>query len=101
MEQVSNNSALVKLTAEGSDQLSGVISFYANYTKPSGKSISVYFSYNSTSGKYEGSIPIDRYDELGTWKLSSINIQDNKDNYRSIADLLNNYSSSEKEDFIQ
>ena len=97
--QVSNNSAVVKLTAESSDKLSGITSFYAYYKKPSGKSQTVYFSYNSTLGKYEGSIPIDRYDELGTWKLYQISMNDKKYNSKSIVDSLDTYYSTDKEDF--
>ena len=88
--QNTNNTALIKLFAEVNDYLSGVNtnSVYAVYVKPSGKSITVRFNRNVTTGKYEASIPIDKYDELGTWKLRYISVEDNKGNYRTINDKL-------------
>lgn len=86
--QNTNNTALIKLSAEISDRLSGVktTSVYGVYTKPSGKTITVGFNWNASTGKYEASIPIDRYDELGTWKLQYISMNDKKDNNRTIYD---------------
>ncbi|RFU68295.1 hypothetical protein D0469_12335, partial [Peribacillus saganii] len=86
LEQVTNNGARVKLTAEGSDNLSGMTSLSAYYIKPSGKSYYVSFGWNSTIGKYVAYIPIDKYDELGTWKLSSMYLYDYKDNSKYVYD---------------
>lgn len=99
LEQASTNSALIKLTANSSDNLSGLNSLNATYTKPSGKSHYVYFSNNYSTGKFEASIPIDKYDELGTWKLSSVSLRDNKGNYIAIMDNLQNYYTKESMDF--
>ncbi|WP_394186913.1 Ig-like domain-containing protein [Metabacillus halosaccharovorans] len=92
LEQASSNGAIIKLTAKISDALSGVSYFQAVYQKPSGRSVSIYFGYNSTTGKYEGQLPIDKYDELGLYKLIYINIYDNKDNEKLIYD--SSYGSS-------
>lgn len=97
--QGSNNSASIKLTANSSDNLSGLSSLDATYTKPSGKSHYVYFSNNYSTGKYEATIPIDKYDELGTWKLTSVSLRDNKGNYLAIMDNLQNYYSKVSMDF--
>ncbi|MBC2582921.1 Ig domain-containing protein, partial [Clostridium sp. DJ247] len=86
--QNTNNSALFKLFAEVSDELSGVstTSVYGIYAKPSGKTITIRFNRNATTGIYEASIPIDKYDELGTWDLKYVSMSDNKNNYRTIYD---------------
>lgn len=91
LEKTSNNSAVIKLTADISDNLSGINNFNATYLKPSGKSYYVNFRNNYSSGKYEASIPIDKYDELGTWKLKSVSLTDNKGNYIAIMDNLQSY----------
>ncbi|MCP3761227.1 Ig-like domain-containing protein, partial [Domibacillus sp. A3M-37] len=95
--QNTNNTALIKLFAEFNDELSGVSPnfLYAVYAKPSGKTINVIFNRNGTTGKYEASIPIDRYDELGTWKLRYIHVEDNKRNDRIISDKLGSKSLNE------
>ncbi|MBH0161691.1 Ig-like domain-containing protein, partial [Fictibacillus sp. 26RED30] len=99
LEQTDNNNALIKLSANISDNLSGLNSLSANYTKPSGKSYFVSFRNNYNTGKYEASIPIDKYDELGTWKLRSISIRDNKDNSINVFDNLENYYNKDTKDF--
>lgn len=88
--QNTNNTALIKLFAEVSDDLSGVKtnSVYAVYQKPSGKNITVGFNRNESTGKYEASIPIDKYDETGTWKMRYLSVEDNKGNSRTINDRL-------------
>ncbi|QGU95070.1 hypothetical protein GOM49_08175 [Clostridium bovifaecis] len=84
--QSTNNTATIKLTATISDDLSGVSTSYVYgiYAKPSGKTMTVRFNLNGTTGKYESSIPIDRYDELGEWKLLYIHAEDKKGNSRTI-----------------
>lgn len=93
LESETSQSAVVKLTGTSSDQLSGVNSFYAIYQKPSGKSLYVPFYKDYSTEKYEAFIHIDKFDELGTWKLSSIYLRDNKDNNKSIEDITRYYSS--------
>ncbi|OBW58795.1 hypothetical protein A9986_07570 [Solibacillus silvestris] len=94
LEQSSNNTALIKLTADGSDNLSGLYTLDARYIKPSGKSLYVNFYKNYTTNKFEAIILIDKYDELGTWKLSSMTLRDSKGNYVAIMDGLQNYKNS-------
>jgi trimeric autotransporter adhesin len=94
--QNTNNTALIKLFAEVNDDLSGVRtnSVYAVYQKPSGKTFTVSFNRSGSTGKYEASIPIDKYDETGTWKLRYISVEDNKGNSRTINDRLGTKSLS-------
>ena len=82
------NGPAVRLTADFSDNLTNLGSLSARYRKPSGKYYHASFSRNNTTAKYELSIPIDKYDELGTWKLESIQMNDSKGNYRSVVDNL-------------
>ncbi|MBB3114249.1 nucleoid-associated protein YgaU [Paenibacillus phyllosphaerae] len=86
LEQANSSGAVVKLTLGSNDNLSGVGYIYADYQKPNGSTYSVYFSRNYDTGKYEGTVRIDRYDQLGTWKLKNISLRDAKGNYRSIYD---------------
>ncbi|MEH6948143.1 Ig-like domain-containing protein [Bacillus sp. JJ634] len=88
----------VKLYSTASDNLSGVSSVYANYQKPSGTTWNYYMGRNS-SGQYVVSIPIDKYDELGTWKLRSITLYDAKGNYKTISDSSIGYYYNETRDF--
>jgi VCBS repeat-containing protein len=87
------NKLTVKLSADFSDNLSGLSYAYAYYKKPSGNSYSVGFYFNHSTGKYEALIPIDKFDELGTWKLQSIQMTDDKQNYRTIYDISSGYSN--------
>ena len=80
--QLSKTEALVKYTAEVKDILSGVSSVYANFSKPSGRTFNVNFS--KQSDKYIGTVKIDKFDELGQWKINYFRLTDNKDNTRYI-----------------
>ncbi|MGJ3221877.1 Ig-like domain-containing protein, partial [Geobacillus thermoleovorans] len=99
LEQVTKNGALVKLTADSSDNLSGLSHLSAYYTKPNGQLYYVSFSRNYNTGKYEGSILIDKYDQLGTWKLRSISLYDAKSNIRQVFDISQGYGYQEMSDF--
>ncbi|MBD7963135.1 Ig-like domain-containing protein [Fictibacillus norfolkensis] len=83
VEQISKTEAIVKYTAEITDNLSGISSVYANFSKPSGKSFSINFT-KALNNKFVGTVKIDKYDELGTWKLTSFTIYDNKGNSRYV-----------------
>jgi hypothetical protein len=80
--QLSKTEALVKYTAEIADSLSGVSSVYANFSKPSGRTFNVNFS--KQSDKYIGTVKIDKFDELGLWKINYFRLIDNKENTRYI-----------------
>ncbi|MGV2939776.1 hypothetical protein AB5I83_09315 [Mesobacillus sp. LC4] len=80
--QLSKTEALVKYTAEIVDSLSGISSVYANFSKPSGRTFGVNFS--RQSDKYIGTVKIDKFDELGLWKINYFRLIDNKENTRYI-----------------
>ncbi len=82
--QLTASSAVVKLTAKVSDELSGVSWVTGSYTKPSGRTAALNFSRNGDV--YIASVPIDKYDELGKWELKYISTTDNMDNQTIIYD---------------
>jgi hypothetical protein len=83
--QITKTEAIVRYTAEVTDSLSGVYNVYANFSKPSGRSFNIYF--NRQLDKFIGTVKIDKFDELGTWKLNYFTLSDYKDNYRSIREV--------------
>ncbi|MEH7415022.1 hypothetical protein V7266_07010 [Neobacillus drentensis] len=70
----------VIVTANVTDDLSGV-----NYVNigimAGGRGKDVTLSYNSSTGKFEGSFIIGQYDPPGTWVIEFITIADNQQNY--------------------
>jgi hypothetical protein len=71
----------VKISADVTDDLSGVKSvrvFYRNPKDTGGKLVNL--SYNSATGKYEGTFNVGQYDAEGKWKISSISVWDNQRN---------------------
>ena len=95
LTKTSNNSANIKLAAEITDQLSGVNPYGVSlsYQKPSGKSIVLYLQESMEKGVFKGDISIDKYDELGQWKLKYVSFRDNKGNSRTVTNMLGNNSS--------
>ncbi|MGP4070356.1 S-layer homology domain-containing protein [Halobacillus sp. B29] len=72
----------VKVTADVSDNLSGVERVSVKYEAPAGTSNKyVYLSLNSDTGKYESSFNIGEYDAAGHWKIDYITVRDKQDNY--------------------
>jgi hypothetical protein len=92
--QRNNNTAVVKLIAEANDALSGVSSMSLSYLKPNGKNIDSTFSLNRVTGKYEASIPIDKYDLLETYRLKQVYLADQKNNSTYIRDISSSNSSN-------
>lgn len=76
----------VKLIADASDDDTRVNSIWTNYIKPSGGYYYLSLYINNTTGKYEGSITIDKYDEIGDWKLNYVGLGDEAGNYKYIYD---------------
>ena len=72
----------VKISADVTDDLSGVkpVSvFYSNPKDTGGKLVNLF--YNSATGKYEGTFNVGQYDAEGKWKISTIFVWDNQNNY--------------------
>ena len=87
----------IELTAEVTDNESGVSTVIAYYKKPSGKSKSIYL-YKNTTGQFVGSYTIGKYEESGEWTLSSVYINDkvgNSKTFTSYLDADNNQASFE------
>ncbi|WP_068620583.1 Ig-like domain-containing protein [Paenibacillus tuaregi] len=82
----------LQLTAEVTDDESGVASVTANYKKPSGATKSISLSSNA-AGQFVGSYTIGKYDESGDWTLVSVTARDkagNSKTYTSYLDSNNN-----------
>ncbi|MEK4128740.1 Ig-like domain-containing protein [Solibacillus sp. FSL W8-0474] len=87
----------VKITAEITDELSGVKSAIIYYKKPSGTTRSFYFVFNANTKLYEATISVGRIDEPGVWSVSSVYLNDQKDNSISIGQSLYDFSSLDLE----
>lgn len=74
----------VKITANITDDLSGVKNAVIYYKKPSGTTRSYTFVYNTATKLFEATISVGTVDEPGEWKVSSVYLNDNKDNSISI-----------------
>ncbi|MCM3791469.1 hypothetical protein M3221_24405, partial [Domibacillus indicus] len=83
VQQISASQAAVKLVVEARDSLSGIANSPLSgvYRKPSGKLLNL--SFQKQNNQYIAVIPIDKYDELGTWTLQSLSIRDAVGNYNS------------------
>jgi hypothetical protein len=84
----------VKLTAEVSDDLSGVDSVYGYYLSPNNTSKSINFYLNQTTNKYEATVQFSLYDDPGEWKLYRISLSDKKDNSITYYDVNSNNSKT-------
>ncbi|MEC1414926.1 Ig-like domain repeat protein [Bacillus safensis] len=62
------------------DDLSGVNSVRVVFMPPKGNAKDIDLSYNSSTGKYEGSFTIGQYDAAGTWKPANVTLIDNQQN---------------------
>ncbi len=82
----------VKVTAEITDDLSGISYAVIYYIKPSGKLSSYYFSYNSQTRLFETTVSVNELNEPGVWEVNAIYLYDKKDNSRSYNK--NNYDFS-------
>ncbi|KKI91137.1 hypothetical protein WQ54_16470 [Bacillus sp. SA1-12] len=88
----------VKISAELTSDFNGIKYVTVHYTKPksndsNGKEIPL--KYNSTTRKYEGTFNVEKYDRDGKWRISSIRVIDNQNNYYYYKDEfldLNNYT---------
>lgn len=87
----------IELTAEITDNESGVSTVIAYYKTPNGKSKSIYL-FKNTPGQFVGSYTIGKYEESGEWTLSSVYINDkvgNSKTFTSYLDTDNNQVSFE------
>ncbi|MFE7060630.1 hypothetical protein ACFVAD_00595 [Sutcliffiella sp. NPDC057660] len=84
VQQLSNNSAEIILTAKVSDELSGIHHFSGSYRKPSGRTASIYFT--KSNDVFVANLLIDKYDELGKWELKQISLIDKMDNSKTVYD---------------
>ncbi|MCQ6276755.1 Ig-like domain repeat protein [Bacillus sp. V3B] len=88
----------VKISADVTDDLTGVQSVYVYYRNPNDTgSKYVPISYNSTTGKYEGTFDVDQYDAEGEWTISSISVYDKQDNYYRYYNGTSTYKTSTSE----
>ncbi|REJ06520.1 S-layer homology domain-containing protein [Halobacillus trueperi] len=72
----------VKVTADVSDDLSGVKRVSIRYEAPEGTAAKhITLNMNSATGKYEGSFEIGRYDVSGHWKIDFLYVLDEQDNH--------------------
>ncbi|WLR49068.1 S-layer homology domain-containing protein [Halobacillus litoralis] len=73
---------IVKISAEVSDNLSGVDRVSIKYEAPEGTATKyVTLRLNAETGKYEGSLEIGDYDVAGAWKIDYLYVKDAQDNY--------------------
>jgi len=80
--KISRNSAEVIFTAKPIDMISGVSSLSGQYMRPDGRSFNLNF--NKVGNVYVAKLPIDKFDQLGKWRLTTISISDNRGNRRTI-----------------
>jgi nitrogen regulatory protein PII len=88
----------IKVVAVITDELSGFNKGTITYTKPTNQTITVPLLLNSSSGNYEASISVQEKDVAGEWKVSSIYLQDKKENEIYLSHL-STQSNGEKIDF--
>ncbi|WP_207752984.1 Ig-like domain-containing protein [Clostridium yunnanense] len=65
------------ITADASDDISGIQSIELNYEAPKGNSIKHVELKRDNDGKYRGQIPINSDDAEGIWKVNFISLVDN------------------------
>ncbi|WP_432357516.1 hypothetical protein [Sporosarcina sp. UB5] len=82
VSQLTSNTAEVVFTAEPKDLISGVSTISGQYARPSGRIFNLNFT--KTGNSYVAKIIIDKYDELGEWKLTSISLMDNRGNSKTL-----------------
>jgi hypothetical protein len=79
----------VNVSADVSDNESGVSSVVVYYMKPSGRYFSIQLFKNAATGKFEGSKEINQYEELGAWAVIHVNLRDNAQNSISLTSYKN------------
>ncbi|MYL49335.1 hypothetical protein GLV98_07550 [Halobacillus litoralis] len=73
---------VVKVSADVSDNLSGVKRVSIRYDAPEGTAEKyTTLKLNSATGKYEGSLEIGKYDAAGHWKIDYLYVLDEQDNH--------------------
>ncbi|MEW8992902.1 cell wall-binding repeat-containing protein [Clostridium sp.] len=86
----------VKVSFKISANKSDIKSIKLSYQSPiRGRSEFISMTYNSTEDSYEGYIDIDENSDCGVWKILSIALYDNNDNYIGIGN--SNIQSNEKD----
>lgn len=70
----------VNVSIDASDDISGIAGASIYYVSPSGKNSKSYSLTPDDSGKLICTIPINKYDEKGKWKLDSISLKDKAGN---------------------
>ena len=89
----------IQITAEASDDLSGVSNIYVSYKKPSGNTEGLYLNYNQSTSKFVGTMGFYEYSESGVWTLNYISVEDKKRNAVTYYDLSSPIDSEQKMDF--
>ncbi|WP_175990241.1 Ig-like domain-containing protein [Bacillus sp. Marseille-Q1617] len=77
----------IEITADISDNESGVSMVKAYYKKPSGLSQTIYL-YKDAVGTFTGTHSIGKYEESGEWILTSIYISDKEGNSKTYSDFI-------------
>lgn len=77
-------SSSVKISAEVTDNLSGVDRVVLYLKKSSGATKGFYLYLNSATNKYEVTVSVGKIDEPGLWEVQSVTLSDKKNNNRSI-----------------
>lgn len=84
-KQVVKTGEQVIITAEVEDNLSGVESINIEYLLPSGNETRSFSMYLNSEGIYCRKILIDKYSQLGIWRVLAIHLSDKAGNHIAIA----------------
>lgn len=79
-----NSGQSIKITADITDNQSGVNRVLVYYKKPSGKNFVIWLNLNKSTGKFEGSKLINQHEELGEWEISTVQMTDQVENGISV-----------------
>ncbi|WP_144060662.1 hypothetical protein, partial [Exiguobacterium chiriqhucha] len=66
----------LSIKVEATDNMLEVERVYVNFTTPRGTSTTAYLSYKATTNTFEGSLYPNQFEELGTWRISSVYLSD-------------------------
>jgi hypothetical protein len=81
----SQESATIVVSAEITDDLSGVESAFVTFTSPDDERLHLHVSLTpDEQGGYRGALEVPRYTQQGTWTLDQINLEDRAGNHGAI-----------------
>ncbi|WP_214763368.1 Ig-like domain-containing protein, partial [Exiguobacterium sp. s141] len=66
----------LSVKVEATDNMLGVDRVYVSFTTPRGTSTTSYLTYKAATNSFEGSFYPNQFEELGTWRISSVYLSD-------------------------